>query len=283
MGWDRAVEGVVSAGTGVEAEGVRGAAAVAVTGGMGAETMGTGTGGADNEVDAVDAGVEVEGGGTDAVSWSGTGVVGGMRGWGVDAVVDEAAAVVVNGAAMGGDGTMAGDGGMGRTERDCVGCVVMMGTVEEVRVVVERGRGAAGGCTGGSTMIGGTDGATAVDWDAGGAEVEGAVGANVGGWASGDKMVGVVGVDDMDEVVVEITDEVEEDEAGQTDELVDMEGEDEDDGVTTVSKGGGAGTMRGNRGLYRGASDEDWDEAALAMRDEEGESSSGWDTNREVG
>ena len=83
------------------------------------------------------------------------------------------------------------------------------------------------------------------------------MGANVGGWASGDKMVGVVGVDDMDEVVVEITDEVEEDEAGQTDELVDMEGEDEDDGVTTVSKGGGAGTMRGNRGLYRGASDED--------------------------
>ena len=41
--------------------------------------------------------------------------------------------------------------------------------------------------------------------------------------------------------------------------------------------------MRGNRGLYRGAGDADRDEAALATRDEEGESSSGWATNREVG
>jgi len=97
-------------------------------------------------------------------------------------------------------------------------------------------------------------------------------------------MAGVVGVDEMDEVVVEITDEVE-DEAGQTDEPTDTEGEDtsEDNGVTTVSKGGGAGTMRGNRGPCRGAGDEDRDKAALATRDEEGESSSGWDTNREVG
>jgi len=99
----------------------------------------------------------------------------------------------------------------------------------------------------------------------------------VGGWASGDEMAGAVGVDDMDEVAVEITDEVEEDEPGQTDEPADTEGEDvsDDDGVTTVSKGGGAGTMRGNRGPYRGAGDADRDEAALATRDEEGESSNG--------
>jgi len=82
----------------------------------------------------------------------------------------------------------------------------------------------------------------------GGAEVKGMAGGKAGGWASSDEMVGVVGVDEMDKVVVEITDEVE-DEVGQTDEPTDMEGEDtsEDDRVTMVSKGGGAGTMHGNR------------------------------------
>jgi|SRR6266851_6862780 len=109
-------------------------------------------------------------------------------------------------------------------------------------------------------------------------------GGKAGGWASGDETAGVVGVDEMDEVVVEITDKVE-DKAGQTDEPTNTEGEDtsEDDGVTTVSKGGGAGMMCGNRGPCRGAGDKDRDEAALAMRDKEGESSSRWDTNREVG
>jgi len=99
----------------------------------------------------------------------------------------------------------------------------------------------------------------------------------VGGWASGDEMVGAVGVDDMDEVAVEITDKVEEDKLGQTDEPADMEGEDvsDDDGVMTVSKEGGAGTMHGNRGPYRGVGDADRDEAALATRDEEGELSNG--------
>ena len=40
MGWDGAVERVVSAHTGVEVEGMRGVAAVAATGGMGVETGG---------------------------------------------------------------------------------------------------------------------------------------------------------------------------------------------------------------------------------------------------
>jgi len=96
MGWDGAVERVVSASTGVEVEGVRGVVAVAATGGVGAETAGAETGGAD---DKVDAGVEVAGGRADAG-------------------VDEVAAVVGDGAATGGDGTAAGDGGVGRTEGD---------------------------------------------------------------------------------------------------------------------------------------------------------------------
>src|SRR5216683_5477330 len=83
----------------------------------------------------------------------------------------------------------------------------------------------------------------------GGTGVEDTMGAKVGGWANGDEIAGVMGVDEMDEVLVEMTDEVEEDEAGQTDELADTEGEgtSKDDGVTMVSKGGGAGTMHGNR------------------------------------
>jgi hypothetical protein len=293
-GWDRAVERVVSAGTGVEVEGARGVVAVAATGGADAETTGAKMGGADDEVDAINAGAGVEGGGTDVASWNGVGAgaVGGKRSWGLDAVVDEVAAVEVDSAATGGGGTVARDRGMGRMGRDwagrmvvdwgasgggCVGCDMMVGAVEEVRVVVERGgEVAAGGWTGGAMVV---------DWDAGGAEIEGAAGAKVGGWVSGDEMAGAVGVDDMDEVAVEITDEVEEDELGQTDEPADTEGEDvsDDDGVTTVSKGGGAGTMRGNRGPYWGAGNADRDEAALAMRDEEGESSNGWDTNKEVG
>ena len=45
-----------------------------------------------------------------------------------------------------------------------MGCDMITGAVEEVRVVVERGGGAAaGGCTGGGTMVGGMDGVTAVD------------------------------------------------------------------------------------------------------------------------
>jgi len=110
MGWDGAVVRVVSAGAGVEVEGARGAAAVAV-GMAGAET-----GGVDNEVNA---GVVVVGG-TDRASWggAGAGAVGGIGGWGVDAAVDEVAAVVSDGVATGGGGTAAGDGGAGRTEGD---------------------------------------------------------------------------------------------------------------------------------------------------------------------
>ncbi len=74
----------------------------------------------------------------------------------------------------------------------------------------------------------------------GDAGVKDTVGAKVGGWVSGNEIVGVVGVDEMDKVLVKMTDEVEEDKAGQTDELVDTEGEgtSEDDGVMTVSKRG---------------------------------------------
>jgi len=110
-------------------------------------------------------------------------------------------------------------------------------------------------------------------------------GAKVGGWASGDEMAGVVGVDEMDEVVVGITGEVEDDEAGQTDGLTDAKWVDarEGDGATTVSKGGGSRMMRGYREPYRGAGDTDRDEVALAMREEEGELSGEGDTNREVG
>ena len=57
MGWDVAIERVVSAHAGVEVEGARGAAVVAATSGMGVET-----GGVDDEVIA---GVEVVGGETD--------------------------------------------------------------------------------------------------------------------------------------------------------------------------------------------------------------------------
>ena len=181
----------------------------------------------------------------------------------VAGVVDDEEAVAVDcagdGAARGGGGATMGGGRAGRTEGD-------------------------GAATGGGVTIGGASGATAEGGATGGAGVEGTAGAKVGGWASGDEIAGVVGVDEIDEVLVEMTDEVE-DEVGQTDEPADTEGEDvsEDDGVTTVSKGGGAGTMRGNKGPYRGAGDADLDEAALATRDEEGESSSGLDTNKEVG
>ena len=63
MGWDGAIERVVSACAGVKVEGARGAAVVAATGGMGAEMGGAETGGTDDEVIA---GVEVVGGKTDA-------------------------------------------------------------------------------------------------------------------------------------------------------------------------------------------------------------------------
>ena len=45
-------------------------------------------------------------------------MVGGKRSWGLDAAVDEVAAVEVDGAATGGGGTAARDGGVGRTGRD---------------------------------------------------------------------------------------------------------------------------------------------------------------------
>ena len=70
-------------------------------------------GGTDDEVDA---GVEVVGGETDASVGAGT--VGGVRGWGVDAAVDEVTAVVGDHTVTGGGSTATGDRGVGRTEGD---------------------------------------------------------------------------------------------------------------------------------------------------------------------
>jgi hypothetical protein len=148
----------------------------------------------------------------------------------VAGVVDDEEVVAVDcagdSAAIGGGGTTMGGGRTGRMEGDGV-------------------------ATGGGATMGGVGGARAKGGATGGAGVEGTAGAKVGGWASGDEIAGAVGVDEIDKVLVEITDKVE-DEAGQTDEPADMEGEDmsEDNGVMTVSKGGGTETMRGNKGPY---------------------------------